>query len=102
MIGRRNVSIEIAEQIVELGHQISDHHQTATRREVVTGLGTFVRVHFRYRSARTRFAIRSRNEITERPVSLHVSPFSVPRSNNTGGGRGHESVSKRTSYPEIN
>lgn len=44
VVGRGNVSVEIAEQIVELGHQISDYHRTIARRKVVTRLGTFHRV----------------------------------------------------------
>jgi len=40
VVRRRNVSVEVAEQIVEMRHQVSDHGEATARRQVVTGLRT--------------------------------------------------------------
>lgn len=39
MVGRRDVSIEVAEQVVELRHQVSDYRQATASRQVIIGIG---------------------------------------------------------------
>lgn len=41
VVGRRDVPVEVAEQVVELRHGVSDDRQTAAGRQVVTRLGAF-------------------------------------------------------------
>lgn len=39
MVCRRDVPIEIAEQVVELRHQVSDYRQATASRQVIIGIG---------------------------------------------------------------